>query len=419
MKTFAPINRFGMAVLLFLFVYSCFAQQKSISNNGRTNDIALDSTYISFQAWYTTGYSDDGFYSNRPVNQIMPVSFCGRVSNIGNATQNNVSFNVKIHDNTGWLLYSDSDTITSLQVNSWYNFYPSNSFTPAGQDKHIVSMFCDQNEADANPANNEADTVSFNITQTKLIARHRFYNDNFSPAEYTGGTDGDFAGLNFYIPNHDTIYSMSVFIDSITDAGTIITGSLLNYSGGTPMIQIETAEHYIQQSDIGNWVTMNFITINPGEDLLEGGQKYTVAVWFYFGTSNLYIGTDTLGPHNYPVEAVYFAGGDTIPLEEIPMIKANMVSNNPSQINQNQNSNFNIFKIFPNPVNNKLFIKSNLSSAKISEVKIFSILGKEENIDVSNGENNISIDTDMLPAGIYILKFTVDGREYVRKIVRK
>ena len=201
MKNFALTFTLAVAMGVFLFPNLLKAQ----------NDITLDSCNISFQAWFDTAYFDDGFYSNRPVNQIIPVAFKGNVENTGVVAQTNVSFTTEVHDPSMVLLYSQSDTLPTFPLTADTWFSSTNTYTPAGENRSHISMFCNQAEVDQFPANNIADTIRFNTSLNKRIYRARDYNDNFSPAEYPGFTDGAFAGIHFYIPNDDTIFSISTF----------------------------------------------------------------------------------------------------------------------------------------------------------------------------------------------------------------
>jgi hypothetical protein len=78
------------------------------------------------------------------------------------------------------------------------------------------------------------------------------------------------------------------------------------------------------------------------------------------------------------------------------------------------NLNNGLFKIFPNPSNNKLNITSN-SNAIISEVQITDVNGKV--IKTFNNESELEINE--LNAGIYFLNITSDGRKYHQKFIKE
>ncbi|MCF8371037.1 MAG: T9SS type A sorting domain-containing protein [Bacteroidales bacterium] len=406
------------AIALFIIVCNVNAQEKSILKSTLApGDIALDSGYINFQAWLDTAYFDDGFYSNRPVNQIMPVKFKGRVTNVGTSDQTGVSFSSEIHNTAGNLQYLGSDTIPELLVanNHWFNL--TDPFTPPGQNRYHVSMSCNQDDTDLFPANNELDTVSFNISQNKVISRARFYNDNFSPDEYYGPGAGGLAGIYFYLVNTDTIYSISVYIDTATQGSVSLIGTIYEVVDSSFLEIISTDGSIVQPGSIGGWITLPVYIINPGSEVLEGGKEYLVGIEFYtMMGGELFIGTDTVGPHNYEIETS-FRDSFGNPVNEIPMIEANFQPTYYDIANPSGNKANDLFKLYPNPVTDKLYIQA--SSAKTEEIKIFNVLGDDIPTTILENDNTFSLDMKEFPAGIYFVRLMIDGQEFTRKFVKE
>ncbi|MFT4754878.1 MAG: lysophospholipase L1-like esterase [Salibacteraceae bacterium] len=77
-----------------------------------------------------------------------------------------------------------------------------------------------------------------------------------------------------------------------------------------------------------------------------------------------------------------------------------------------QESNNYEIKIFPNPVQNRLWI----DAVNVESIKLFSTEGKMvlENLNTSN-----TIDVSRLIPGIYILNLRVNGKDYVSKIIKQ
>lgn len=420
MKNFVLKISLLIAIVLFLFVCKSTAQGEFLVKNNRApGDIALDSAYINFQAWLDTAYFDDGFYSNRSINQIMPVTFKGRVENIGVTDQSEVSFTTEVHNSQGNLQYIGSDTIPSLLAgsNQWFNL--ADPFIPPGQNRYTVSMFCDQADTDLFPANNEADTVNFNISQAKIISRSRFHNDNFSPAEYYGTANGHFAGIYFYLVNTDTIHSISVYVDTATQGSVSLIGTIYEVVDSSFLEIISTDGSTIQPGSIGNWITLPVYIINPGSEVLEGGKKYLVGIEFYtMMGGELFIGTDTLGPHNYEIETS-FRDSFGNPVNEIPMIEVNFQPTYYDIATPSRNNFNNALNLYPNPVTDKLYIQGSGSTAKIEEVRLFNILGDVIPTSILENDNTFSVDMKDYPAGIYFIRLMIEGQEFTRKIVKE
>ena len=75
------------------------------------------------------------------------------------------------------------------------------------------------------------------------------------------------------------------------------------------------------------------------------------------------------------------------------------------------------FKVYPNPVENVLFIELS-GGAGIANVVLYDLQGRIMNSP--NSFNSPILDMKSVPAGVYILRVTdTDGKEYHRKIVRK
>lgn len=77
-----------------------------------------------------------------------------------------------------------------------------------------------------------------------------------------------------------------------------------------------------------------------------------------------------------------------------------------------ENLNESSYKIYPNPVKNHLYIES---LKNISNVEIRDLSGKKIEID----SDNPKIFVGLLPKGIYILKFQMDGIYYKEKFIKK
>ena len=90
--------------------------------------------------------------------------------------------------------------------------------------------------------------------------------------------------------------------------------------------------------------------------------------------------------------------------------KTQLISRNNSATLGIRNITFKNFKVYPNPVDEKLFVKQDHSS--FDQVKMYSISGKL----VGQGEFTNNIDVSKFSAGVYFLEFSGSNTE---KVIRK
>ncbi len=73
------------------------------------------------------------------------------------------------------------------------------------------------------------------------------------------------------------------------------------------------------------------------------------------------------------------------------------------------------FNIYPNPVNDVLFIETEV---EIIEVSIFDVYGRSQQSTV-NGQQSLSIDVTNLNSGVYFVKVITDNGEVVKRFIKK
>jgi len=83
------------------------------------------------------------------------------------------------------------------------------------------------------------------------------------------------------------------------------------------------------------------------------------------------------------------------------------------------NNTFSEFNLFPNPAKEQVNINYFTNNAQNAEVKLIDITGrviKSENFATNQGENNYTLDLNMVNKGLYFVEFSIIGQE---KIVNK
>lgn len=289
------------------------------------SNICLTAAYVIYYGDYLSGQANTGFYSQIPFSQLMGTGFKGSVLNDGNLPQHNVRFTVDITNSAGDSVYNGYKDTAFLPVNSTVSldidsplfFAPSPGFYTA----HFIAS---QDETDQSPSDNTLPDVSFCLSENEIFARDVNYCSPTSPELYEGGDDGDVMGVQYHIQNAVSVKSISVFIDILSDTGTIIKGQLYVKNGTTWNIQIEADDHIITPADLGTWIELPLIAYTPGDEFLAAHNDYAAGVMFYYGTQHLFIGADDQGSHMYNVESFLRLGSEYYWIHELPMVRLNL-----------------------------------------------------------------------------------------------
>ena len=292
---------------------------------GPHHNLTIADTYTTAAVDYGTGYGFYGFYSKMPQAQIIPMFFQADVINNGVDQQTNVSLAVNI-DQDGTNVYSQ--TADTIQL----NFMDTASLIPAMFEAQDVGTYTadyavSQTQTEEVPEDNVAGPFSWEVTNNKIMARDVTYTRGLSPEHYVGGLSGDLIGVSYYIPNTDTLESISVFIDYRTDptGNTMLYGQVLEESNGSWVVKAETDEYYITAADLGQWINLPIVSAVPGDDILEGDNNYRVGLEFYWtGEEDLWIGAEDEGPHLYSRTSYARIGTDWGWIDVMPMIRLNL-----------------------------------------------------------------------------------------------
>ena len=77
-----------------------------------------------------------------------------------------------------------------------------------------------------------------------------------------------------------------------------------------------------------------------------------------------------------------------------------------------------LFSVYPNPAEQKLSIRSLQSGTMTSEIKVRNMLGETMLIQFSDNQKEIVLDTSVLPAGLYLLDISSDGKIFRSRFVK-
>lgn len=285
------------------------------------NELEITNTYTSAYVNYYTGY-----YSKIPLSQIMPMTLAAEFHNNGDYAQHDCNVNAIVLDESGTEIYNDfADTLnmTLLYDSTGFLEMPT-TFDATTTGTYQVTYEVIQSEADEDTTNNFSDPTYFDVTHNKIFARDYYRNTTTTVDFYVDGGDGDYIGNDYYVTNIDTAISMSVYIDYRTTPGTVIIGQLYRYDTD-PVFVIGSEEYTITEADLGTWITLNFIAINPGDNILAANTLYNTGIEFYYeGIGDIRIGADDLGPHMFHLETNVRIGTSWGWIPEVPLMRLNL-----------------------------------------------------------------------------------------------
>jgi hypothetical protein len=388
------------AILSLAFSMSALGQKGySLKRIGsRTaGDISLVTANYPAMALINGVYHNDGYYSTRAENQITPIALSGKIINNGLANQTNIRFFGQANDQAGNVVYSKADSIAELLIGVDTLLTIQEYFMPNGIGDFTVSMWCDQAEGDTFPADNYADDVIVNINNNHVIARHNDYNDKFDPSVF-GMADGSFVGINFYVAQYDEVSTVSVFIDSLSPSGALLIAYLYQDDAGTLIYKAMSDAYVIQQSDVGNWVHLELLTIDPTDDDLENETRYLAGIEMYSNAAGLILGSDSQGMHDYDIEITASSLGIPIAIEQIPMIEIHLDGYVQNLLESEELTTV----LFPNPSSSSINIECDITMEK---VELFDISGKKvHQLGITSGSLNVNVSS--LPKGTYFVKLS-------------
>ena len=318
--------------VLFLFLTIGATMLFQARNTQAQNDIALSQPKVHFLAEDTSGFVDIGFYSKLPLNLNMPIVLGAEIANIGSLPQSNIKLTTTLIDSTGNVILELADSIATLAIGDTALLAHPDTMLPAEIGPVSVVFHCSQNEIDAFPANNTNNDIAIDLNNRETLDRNFELNNSISVLDYAGGMAGDFLGIEFYATSTDTVQSMSVFIHPSTTPFTMIYGQLYKKTfGSTALVHIETDEYTITPGDLGTWVELPFMSIVPGDDILEGNTYYIAGIECYMQNgTDIVLGSDSNLIHNFAVESRVRIGTSWYYDYEVPMVKVNFQGYSPT-----------------------------------------------------------------------------------------
>jgi hypothetical protein len=286
------------------------------------NDLQLCSFAVSSVQIDTAGFAVDfGHYTQMPLIQSTPLRFEALLTNSGAFQQTNIKTIFKLMLD-GTLFHSDSISTPNLNSEDTLEVL-SGIFIPTLTGVYQASVEVIQSEPDEYPANNSLTINEWEITDNKIFARDFSYNDSLTQAM---NDLGDFVGNAFFVPNNDTIQSISVFVDYRTTPGTFLKGMVYRIDSVEPIPHSGTLNTEIREDNIGSWLTIPVFNIDPTDCLLPGNRNYIVGFEKDLPDPNmdLLIGFSEKYNSNSTYVSHLTVDGDWYRMDNIPMVRMNL-----------------------------------------------------------------------------------------------
>ena len=374
-------------------------------NFSETPDNELSFSDETFGGWWL-GYQVTGDlgtdFTMYPMSQATanPYRLEGVVRNSGVQTQNEVIMHVDVVDENGTTTALASSPI-SLTTGETDTVATTSTFLPPSMGLYNMSFWA---TSDSFPT---TDTLTRSTIVTDTVYGMD-YDWNFDGANASGyaylsrPSCGQVLANAFDIYANATLTSISFHVSSQSVAGGDVTVQLYETDG---QIFLEESDSYtLQQSDIGNWVTIPLLSPYP----LFAGTSYLAGV---LGTQHP---TDTVGisssgnghtsgyiqDNGCDIGSSGFGAWYTSDARLIRMNFGTVSAVNDIILNSG-------FVVYPNPSNGVFTIDN--QNNETYDVVVTDIVGKVVYNSVITNLTNKSIDLSKVEAGVYSIEFKNDG----------
>lgn len=352
-----------------------------------------------------TSLSEDVTYYQVPESQVQALNFSAFAENIGYNTQTNVQLSVDVNDGSGSVFSGMSSALASLAAGASDSLAITTTFTPAGIGSYDVTMNLSQTETDDVTSNNQS-ILNFAVTDTVYAIDNGIYGGQWWNLDDGAGNSNAFQiGAIYEVVANEWASSASVFIGDNTTPGVLLEMSIYEYNTGSQTYDfVETTDSYtVDNSDLGNWVTLRFVT----DVQLTAGTDYLVSAVHYGGPESLYIGYGTNASFRGATLSNDNDGSATWSSQpRTPMIRLNL-----GEVGLGMDILESTVSVYPNPTNGILRI--GVSTNDLVMASLFDVTGK-----FIMRTTKTELDMSSFSKGIYTLKIETKKGSYTQKILK-
>lgn len=328
-------------------------------------------------------------YYMTPLNQVQPFFFSADVENIGLLTQTNIELNAIVNDGTSDVYTGSSATLASLVPWAVDSIGLNSGFSMSAIGNYSVTFNVSQTETDEETANNTR-VKNISVTDTVYALDNGDYQGQWYNQDATAGNSNPFViGAIYDIYTADVASSITAYIGSNTDVGTVCVFKLYEFDG-LDWVQIQqTDDITIGSGDLGTMIT---VQLQAGAQL-NAGSAYMAGVEHLGGPDYLWVGYSSNVNPGYTASSDDGFAFNNQPRN--PMIRLNTGSAVGIEENEKISTS-----VYPNPATDKINIQlNNLTNVK---AELIDITGKVVLTTVLN--NNSEINVGEISRGIYTLR---------------
>ena len=370
------------------------------------NDLIQDKVLFGSIGAYANEPGDMGYYKI-PLTQISPIDFGGVITNNGSSAQSDIVFNAASAPFAG--VSSPSSIDAGIKDTIWI----ANKYLHDGTIGSKTFTFNTSSSAvDDAPANNgttASSQIKINFTDN-IYARDNGIKDGFYD---NGGLKFELANV-FDIFADQTLYSIDVTLDTKTADNTSIYGIVyeLTQSGRVELVRSEVIT--VTSAMKGKNITLELS--NP--QLLSAGKPYYVGIGSEGGNgADLVVAT--AGKSNPQTSYIKDETDTWFYITTTPMIRMNFQN----ATGLSELKTVSSLNIYPNPANTSANVSFELNNETDVNIVVSDLTGKiiysNKLGNMNSGSHNVTINTDTLSNGIYVVNFEANGSTTSQKLVVK
>jgi hypothetical protein len=373
------------------------------------NDISMEQGF-----WMDGGINQFQHYKI-PLSQSSPITFRAGITNNTGGTLNDVFLDLDLDDGGG-SVFSGTSPLASLTATQLDTFDLSTSWTPSVTGDFTATFTADISGVTDGDLSNNVTTDMIQITSWTYGLDNLtsgLTGSTGSISNWSGNTGQPFGIGNLHeIFSDDEVECVEIGITNDPDhVGDVIYGTCYVWNGTDWEYRGQTDDHTVVAGEEGTIISLPFLdvpSVSAGELMLVtaghyGGLDVSFAMAQSVNDQMVY-GFDGAGvfywltsPRAIVCRAVFSCGLGT---DEI-VNDANLIA-------------------YPNPFEDQLQLSFTLSEHSAVRLEIIDLKGKviyQVSNDLNGGEQQMTINSAALAAGVYAIKLSIDGKIITEKVI--
>jgi hypothetical protein len=359
-------------------------------------------------------------YYQIPTSQVHPIRFGAVVTNNGLNAQSDVVFNATTTGYSGKSEIgvenpygSPHGTLLPSQTDTLWTSVPYMPPAIASSVSKKMTFSVTSSAIDDAPLNNGQTSLP---VIPILITSNTFARDKGAKDGYyhRNGRKYEFGNL-FDVFADQKLYSVDVILDAQTVVGSLFRVILYDFNEDGSIVEIDRSYDFdVVKGKPGTKVNLGLIS----SPMLEANKSYLVVVSTDGSAGvglDLVIATSGRGFSIYKNELdewyPHYNG--------IPMIRMNFLNN----VGLSELKSVSSLNIYPNPANTSANVSFELNNETDINIAVLDLTGKtiytNQLGNMNSGTHNVTINTDTLSNGIYIVNFEANGTTTSQKLVVK